>query len=178
MLPKSAAKAYFLTEEEKVVAYHRMAANSSTVVDAEFSFRQAIKIFKQDRLWIVYMIIGFCLGIPLYSVSNFLPQIVARLGYGTVKTNLFTVAPNVVGSLCVIFVAFSSDYWGDRSIHLAATLATTAVGFVVLACVDITTHLGVGYSLASCSVWELSSRPLFSLPGTTTILRMRISVRS
>lgn len=122
-----------------------MAANSSTVVDSDFSFRQAIRIFKQDRLWPVYMIIGFCVGVPLFSVSNFLPQIVARLGYDTVKTNLYTVAPNVVGAFCVVCVAFSSDYWGDRSCHLAATLAVTATGFVVLACVDITKNIGVGY---------------------------------
>lgn len=145
ILPKSASKAYFLTEEEKAIAYHRMAANSSTVVDSDFSFRQAIRVFKEDRLWPVYMIIGFCVGVPLFSVSNFLPQIVARLGYDTVKTNLYTVAPNVVGAFCVVCVAFSSDYWGDRSCHLAATLAVTAIGFVVLACVDVTKNLGVGY---------------------------------
>jgi MFS family permease len=147
-LPKSAATAYFLNEEEKALAYHRIAVNSSTDVDSKFSFHQAIQVFKEDRLWPVYMIIGFCVGVPLFSVSNFLPQIIARLGYGTVKTNLYTVAPNVVGACCVVFVAFSSDYWGDRSIHLAATLATTAVGFVVLACVDVTKHLGVGYFAA------------------------------
>ncbi|KAH6673302.1 major facilitator superfamily domain-containing protein [Halenospora varia] len=145
ILPKSAATAYFLNEEEKALAYHRIAANSSTVVDSKFSFRQAIRVFKQDRLWPVYMMIGFCTGVPLFSVSNFLPQIVARLGYSTVKTNLYTVAPNVVGAFCVVCVAFSSDHFGDRSIHLASTLATTAAGFVVLACVDVTKHLGVGY---------------------------------
>jgi predicted MFS family arabinose efflux permease len=91
------------------------------------------------------MAIGFCVGVPLYSVSNFLPQIVARLGYDTVKTNLYTVAPNVVGSLFVVAVAFSSDWLGDRSAHLAATLSVTAIGFVVLACVDITQNIGVGY---------------------------------
>lgn len=145
VLPKSAATAYFLSEEEKALAYHRIAANSSTVVDSEFSFRQAIRVFKQDRLWPVYMSIGFCVGVPLFSVSNFLPQIVAQLGYSTVKTNLYTVAPNVVGAFCVVCVAFSSDHWGDRSIHLAATLATTAIGFVVLACVDVPNNLHVGY---------------------------------
>ncbi|CZR66961.1 related to putative tartrate transporter [Phialocephala subalpina] len=145
VLPKSAATAYFLSEEEKALAYHRIAANSSTVVDSEFSFRDAISVFAKDRLWPIYMAIGFCVGVPLFSVSNFLPQIIAQLGYSTVKTNLYTVAPNVVGAFCVVCVAFSSDYWGDRSIHLAATLGTTAIGFVVLACVDVPNHLHVGY---------------------------------
>lgn len=145
LLPKSAATAYFLTEDEKALAYHRIAMNSSTEVDSKFSFKQAIRVFTQDKLWPFYMAIGFCTGVPLFSVSNFLPQIIAQLGFGTVKTNLYTVAPNVVGACCVVFVAFSSDYWGDRSIHLSATLATTAIGFVVLAAVDVPNHLGVGY---------------------------------
>lgn len=61
------------------------------------------------------------------------------------KTNLYTVAPNVVGAFCVVCVAFSSDHFGDRSIHLAATLTTTAIGFVVLAAVDVPNNLQVGY---------------------------------
>ena len=145
VLPKSAATAYFLNDEEKLLAYHRIAANSSSVVDSKYSFRQAIRVFKQDRLWPVYMIIGFCVGVPLFSVSNFLPQMVARFGYSTVKTNLYTVAPNIVGACFVVATAFSSDYWGDRSLHLATMLSVTAIGFVVLACVDVTKHIGVGY---------------------------------
>ncbi|RDW85199.1 MFS transporter-6 [Coleophoma cylindrospora] len=145
VLPKSAATAYFLTEEEKALAYHRIATHSSTEPDSAFSFRSAMRVFKQDRLWPIYMIIGFCLGVPLFSISNFLPQIVARLGFDTVKTNLYTVAPNIVGACFVVMTAFSSDYTGDRSLHLAGCLCISAIGFVILACIDITKHLGVGY---------------------------------
>ncbi|KAI9729404.1 MAG: hypothetical protein M1834_006928 [Cirrosporium novae-zelandiae] len=145
VLPKSSATAYFLTEEEKKLAYHRMAFDSSTVVDAKFSFRQAIKVFRQDKLWPFYMMIGFGVGVPLFSVSNFLPQIVERLGYNTVKTNLYTVAPTIVGSVFLVCVAFSSDHFGDRAIHLAVCLMITCVGFIVLACIDVANNVGVGY---------------------------------
>jgi MFS family permease len=104
-----------------------------------------MRVFKEDHLWPIYMAIGFCVGVPLFSVSNFLPQIVAQFGYSTVKTNLYTVAPNIVGALFVVAVAFSSDYLGDRSAHLAGTLCVTAIGFVILACVDTVNHIGVGY---------------------------------
>lgn len=144
-LPKSAVKAYFLSPEEKTLAYQRMATNSSTIVDAKFNFRQAILIFREDRLWPAYMAIGFCLGVPLFGISNFLPQIVARLGFSTVKTNLYTVAPNVVGACFVVGIAFSSDYFGDRALHLALSLAISAIGFVILACIDVVTHVGVAY---------------------------------
>ena len=91
VLPKSSATAYFLTEDEKRLAYFRIAMNSSVEPDAKFSFRQAIQVFKTDRLWPFYALIGIGIGVPLYSVSNFLPLIIARFGYSTVKTNLYTV---------------------------------------------------------------------------------------
>lgn len=107
--------------------------------------------------------IGFCIGVPLYSVSNFLPQIVARLGYGTVKTNLYTVAPNIVGSVFLLCVAFSSDHWRERSMHLATCLTLVFIGFVVLATIDVKDHVGVGYFccfLLACGAYI--SSPLLS----------------
>ena len=145
VLPKSAAKAYFLSEEERKLAYHRIATSSSVEPDAEFNFRRAVTVFKTDRLWPFYMAIGFGIGVPLFSVSNFLPLIVARFGFSTVKTNLYTVAPNIVGACFLVMVAFSSDWWGDRCLHLAICLMVTCVGFIVLAAVDVANNIAVGY---------------------------------
>ena len=58
ILPKSAATAYFLTEEERKLAYYRIATNSSVEPDSKFSFRAAIQVFKTDRLWPFYALIG------------------------------------------------------------------------------------------------------------------------
>lgn len=145
VLPKSAATAYFLTDEERKLARYRINQDSSVVADSKFDFRQAIQVFKTDRLWPFYMLIGIGIGVPLYSVSNFLPQIVARFGYSTVKTNLYTVAPNIVGSVFLVAVAQSSDWFGERSLHLALCLCVTCVGFIILAAVDVAKNVAVGY---------------------------------
>jgi MFS family permease len=89
-LPRSAAKAKFLSEEEKQLAFWRIQVDSSAIVEEKFQFREAVKILGQWTSWLI-LGIEMCLGIPLQSVSLFLPQIVARLGYSTVKTNLYTV---------------------------------------------------------------------------------------
>jgi len=89
-LPRSAAKAKFLTAEEKKLAFYRIQIDSSAIVEEPFEFREAVKILGEWTSWLI-LAIEMCLGIPLQSVSLFLPQIVARLGYSTVKTNLYTV---------------------------------------------------------------------------------------
>ena len=122
-----------------------MAVDSSTVVDSDFNFRRAITVFKTNRLWPLFMASAFGLMVPQISVSVFLPQIVARLGFSTIKTNLYTVAPNCVGALFTVAVAMSSDRTGDRTLHLAACLIITCVGFIVLAVIDTAKHIAVGY---------------------------------
>lgn len=108
-LPYSASEAKFLNEEEKKLAYYRMATDSSSVVNEKFNFKDSFAIFKQPTSWII-LGIEICLGVPLQSVQLFLPQIINRLGYDTVKTNLYTVAPNVSGAVMLLILAFSSDY--------------------------------------------------------------------
>ena len=52
------------------------------------------------------------------------------------------VAPNIVGSVFLVCVAFSSDYFGDRALHLATCLMITCIGFIILAAVDVANNIG------------------------------------
>ena len=96
-LPKSAAEATFLNADEKALAYHRILVDSSSVVNEKFNLRESLKIFKRPTTY-GFLLIEICLGVPLQGVQLFLPQIVQRLKYDKVKTNLYTVAPNITVS--------------------------------------------------------------------------------
>lgn len=107
-LPRNAAQSGFLNEEEKKLAFHRIQVDSSSVVNEEFNLRDSLGIFRQPTTY-AFLAIEMCLGVPLQSVSLFLPQIIARLKYSTVKTNLYTVAPNITGAVMLLVLAFASD---------------------------------------------------------------------
>lgn len=77
-LPKSASEAGFLSQEEKELAFYRMQIDSSSVVNEKLDWKRALKIFKQPTSWVI-LAIQICLGVPLQSVSLFLPQIISRL---------------------------------------------------------------------------------------------------
>ncbi|KAF9076258.1 MFS general substrate transporter [Rhodocollybia butyracea] len=143
-LPRSSDTWWILTEEEKSLARRRILEDSSVEIDEKFSFRDAFKPFKNPLYW-VWALISVSLGVPLASVNNFLPQIVASLGLSTIKTNLYTVAPNVVGTAVLLVLTFSSDYFRERSIHIAIPLAVTLIGFVLLGCIDPIAHRAVAY---------------------------------
>ncbi|KAJ4484736.1 MFS general substrate transporter [Lentinula edodes] len=143
-LPRTSDTWWILTEEEKAVARRRILEDSSSEINENFSFREAFRPFKNPLYW-VWAMISLSLGVPLASVNNFLPQIVASLGYSTVKTNLFTVAPNIVGTVALLVLTFSSDYFRERSIHIMIPLAVSLAGFVLLGCINPLAHRGVAY---------------------------------
>ncbi|KIW01616.1 uncharacterized protein PV09_07087 [Verruconis gallopava] len=155
-LPHSAADAYFLTSEEKILAELRMQLDSSAVVNAKLNLRDAFIVFKHPTSWVI-LAIEVCLGVPLQSVTLFLPQIVARLGYSTVKTNLYTVAPNVSGAVMLLILAFASDYTRLRFPFIAAGFIFTFIGFMIYVSIDVLHDVHVAYFACFMMTWGTSA---------------------
>ncbi|KAH6658696.1 major facilitator superfamily domain-containing protein [Truncatella angustata] len=156
-LPKSAAEAKFLNEEEKALAYHRIHVDSSSIVNEEFKLRDALKIFKLPSTY-GFLLIEICLGVPLQGVQLFLPQIVARLGYDSVKTNLYTVAPNVTGAVMLLILAFSSDLTRIRFPFIMLGFAFTFIGMIIYASItDVHAQIRVAYFATFMMCWGTSA---------------------
>ncbi|KAJ7125610.1 MFS general substrate transporter [Mycena crocata] len=143
-LPRTPSTWDFLTPRQKEIARSRILADSSVVIDEAIDIKDAFRPFKSVLYWI-WILISLSLGVPLASVNNFLPQIISSLKYSPVKTNLYTVAPNVVGTVALLLLTFSSDYFRERSIRACIPLATALVGFIILGSINVLEHLHVAY---------------------------------
>ncbi|KAK2756931.1 hypothetical protein FQN54_004899 [Arachnomyces sp. PD_36] len=156
-LPRSAAEAKFLNEEEKALAFHRIQVDSSATVQEEFNLRDSLKIFKYPTTY-GFLMIEICLGVPIQSVALFMPQIIERLGYETVKTNLYTVAPNVGGAVMLLILAFTSDYFRIRFPFVMLGFTLTFIGFIIYASIDdVQAQLQVAYYACFMMVWGTSA---------------------
>lgn len=155
-LPRSASEAHFLNAEEKDLAYRRMALDSSSVVNEKLDIRDSLKIFRQGSSWVI-LAIEICLGVPLQSVTLFLPQIISKFQYSTTKTNLYTVAPNVSGAVVLLLLAFASDYTRLRFPFVALGFMFTFIGMVVFATLDVTTQLNAAYFACFMMTWGTSA---------------------
>ncbi|KAI6867133.1 putative MFS transporter [Hortaea werneckii] len=155
-LPRSAATAWFLNEEEKKLAFYRIQIDSSAVVEEKFKLGQAVKIMKHGTSWVI-LAIEVCLGIPLQSVSLFLPQIVARLGYSTIKTNLYTVAPNISGAVMLLILGYASDLTRWRFPFIALGFLFTFCGMVIYAAIDVESELQIAYFACFMMTWGTSA---------------------
>lgn len=101
--------------------------------------------------------IEICLGVPLQSVSLFLPVIVKGLGYSAVKTNLYTVAPNVTGAVMLLILGFASDLTRLRFPFIAAGFAFTFIGFVIFSQTDVHTNESLAYFSCFMMTWGTSA---------------------
>lgn len=155
-LPHSSADASFLSPEEKHLAFLRMQIDSSSIVNEKFDLKESLKIFKHWTSWLI-LAIEICLGVPLQSVQLFLPQIIGRLKYSTVKTNLYTVAPNVSGAVMLLILAFASDYTRWRFPFIAAGFLFTFIGFIIYVSIDVEHELHVAYFAAFMMTWGTSA---------------------
>ncbi|KAH8881097.1 MFS general substrate transporter [Thozetella sp. PMI_491] len=155
-LPMNGATAWFLTAEEKELAHHRLQIDSSSVVNQPFDLRDALAILKEPSSWVI-LAIEMCLGVPLQSVNLYLPVIIQRLNYGTILTNLYTVAPNVTGAAMLLVLSFSSDFTRLRFPFVALGFAMTLTGFVIYACVDLSSQLQVAYFACFMMTWGTSA---------------------
>ena len=156
-LPRSAAEARFLSEDEKALAFHRIQVDSSAVVNEKFRFREALGVFKHPTSYI-FLCIEICLGVPIQGVALFMPQIIARLGFSTVKTNLYTVAPNITGAVMLLVLAFCSDGARLRSPFIVLGFLLTFCGFIIYAAIDdVEGQLHLAYYATFMMTWGTSA---------------------
>ncbi|KAI0845477.1 putative MFS transporter [Daldinia vernicosa] len=156
-LPRSAAEARFLNEEEKALAYRRIQIDSSSIVNEKFVLRDSLKIFKRPTTY-GFLITEICLGVPLQSVNIFLPQIVQGLVNDTVTVNLYTVAPNVTGAVMLLVLAFTSDGLRIRFPFVCLGFAFTFIGFIIYASIsDVHAQIRVAYFATFMMCWGTSA---------------------
>ncbi|KIV97771.1 hypothetical protein PV10_01479 [Exophiala mesophila] len=143
-LPAHPETAWFLNDRERAGARARALRDSSRKVNTAFSFKAAFETWKSWN-FALWMLICFTYPVAFATTSNFLPQIVQRLGYSVIKTNLWTVAPNATGFVVLLCVSKSSDYFRERTFHIIGALSLSLVGMVILAAIDALNNKGVAY---------------------------------
>jgi len=162
ILPKDIRSAWFLNAPEKDLAESRMLFHSRENLKHEFKWAQALQEFKNIHFY-SRALIALSFGILAQVNANFLAIITVRLGYSTVKTNLYTVAPACVSAVAVVALAFSSDHFVERGIHMTIPLVLSLVGYIMLMTIDVSHETGLGYfAIFLCTVGAYPQSVIFS----------------
>lgn len=123
----------------------------------KFNLKDSLRIFTYPSTY-GFLMIEICLGVPIQSVGLFMPQIIGRLGYDTVKTNLYTVAPNIGGAVMLLILAFSSDLLRLRFPFIMLGFTLTFIGFIIYVSIeDVQAQIQLAYYACFMMVWGTSA---------------------
>ena len=145
LIPSTPQDCKWLTDAEKATAHARLMKDSTAEVGSRYNLRAGLRALAEPKMWF-FMLLCVSYGVATKSTGTFLPQIVGRLGYSTVKTYLYLVAPNLVGCVFTLLVTWSSDRFQERTVHLCTGLSFTMVGYLMLAGLNPLRQRGPSYA--------------------------------
>ncbi|KAH6991326.1 major facilitator superfamily domain-containing protein [Ilyonectria sp. MPI-CAGE-AT-0026] len=136
----------FLTTAERQFIQTRLAADSDSTHDEQFSWDAVLQAFRDPNCWLYGL--GFhTMSLPLYTLSLFLPTIIKDLGYTAAKAQLLTIPPYAVAFITTLSVAVASEKLGKRAVFIAGSSAVASIGYILLlANTDPTGRPGMSYA--------------------------------
>lgn len=143
LLPRSVESSRYFNAGDRTVARDR-AATSAQLEPEPFSWRSTLLPLVRGETWF-YGAMALSYGVACASVSNFLPTMIKRLAADTVKTNLYTIAPNLSGAVFIIVMCVFSDHFFRRGLFIILSTIVSMLGFILLGTLDLTRLTGVGY---------------------------------
>ncbi|KAL0930162.1 allantoate transport protein [Colletotrichum truncatum] len=150
VLPKSISSAWFLTPEEKAHAIRRMEIDlAGTQEEGEINSTAVVKrdFIDVAKDWKKLMVIvcNITTVLPVTAFTTFLPLIVQGMGYSGIKATLMSVPPFVVGTVGLLIIVWSSDYFKERSLHTVGGMCLGIAGCIVMA-TSTNTQLRYGFA--------------------------------
>ncbi|KAK4049922.1 hypothetical protein OIV83_003746 [Microbotryomycetes sp. JL201] len=134
-VPGYPRQATFLTPRERQILLARLAQDSDSADEEAFSWSGVWLAFKDPHV-IGYALLfhGFAFG--LYSLSLFIPSVIAQLGYTAANAQLLSVPLYLGAFVGIALVAEASRRTQTRALWIIVSGVVAIVGYIVL----LTTH--------------------------------------
>jgi len=143
--------ATFLTTEEKVRLLQRLKYDSAGATE-KFEWKYVKQALTDHLVWGYAMLFhGF--SFVLYSLSLFLPTIIAGLGFSTWRAQLLTVPPYALSALSIGVTAWLSAKYEKRAIFIIIAGGVGILGYILLLVTNTAGAQYVGVHLACMGVY-------------------------
>ncbi|KAL0570788.1 hypothetical protein V5O48_011172 [Marasmius crinis-equi] len=108
------------TEREEVIMVNRILrddpAKGLTALKEPATFEDIRQAWKDPSMWGLYFI-GLVAYIPASPVQAYLTLTLKRIGFSTFDSNMLTVPSAVLQIITMLLLAYSSDYFNERTFH-------------------------------------------------------------
>ncbi|KAJ1303150.1 hypothetical protein OPQ81_011351 [Rhizoctonia solani] len=162
LVPNWPDRASFLTNEERAKLILR-SKHDSAGASEQFKW-EYVKHALTDHLVWAYAFLFHGFAFVLYSLSLFLPTIIAGLGYASWEAQLLTVPPYAFSAICIGITAWLASVYNRRAIFIAGSAVIGILGYILLLVTHTAGRQYVGVHLACAGVYT-GNALLLSWPG-------------
>lgn len=163
IVPTWSHEATFLSETEKTRLLDRLRADSDAGTDQVFKWSSVRDAFSDHLVW-AYAFLFHGFSFVLYSLSLFLPTIIAGLGFQTWQAQLMTIPPNVLASFSIWTIVYFSSKCNVRAPFIIGAAIVSIIGYILLIACTSPGLQYFGVHLAAAGVYTGNSL-LLSWPG-------------
>lgn len=125
------SKAKFMTDNEKAFLNARLKADSDATNNEAFTWHNVLLALKDPKVWL-YGLAYHTLSLPLYTLSLFLPSIIAALGYKAATAQLLTIPPYALATILTVVYAIVGERYKKRAIFIITSVVTAIIGYIIL----------------------------------------------
>ncbi|KAL1668322.1 major facilitator superfamily domain-containing protein [Schizophyllum commune] len=137
-LPDWPSTTKWMTEEEKVIAVQRLAAdgigNAGTTKDQPTHKQAALMAVRDWRTWVLAVM--YMLATGSQTIQYFIPTLVGQMSYQGYTLQFMTIPIYVVALVCILTFCFLSDIYRDRANFITAASMMAGVAFIITVAVD------------------------------------------
>ncbi|TFK40781.1 major facilitator superfamily domain-containing protein [Crucibulum laeve] len=163
VVPTWSHKAKFLTESEKKRLLARLEADSDASLVERFEWVYVKQALTDHLVW-AYAFLFHGYAFVLYSLSLFLPTIIAGLGFQSWQAQLMTVPPNTLASLSIWGTVWVSSRFNRRAPFIIGAAGIAILGYIILLTTKSAGAQYVGVHFAAAGVYT-GNALLLSWPG-------------
>ncbi|CZR60613.1 related to MFS transporter [Phialocephala subalpina] len=134
LLPASPMQAKFLTENERVLAVHRIRANNTGVLNREFKWRQAVEAlnpFKDPQGLLLFLTV-FCNEVLNGGFGAFGTLTIKSFGFTSLQSTLIYIPQGFINMVCIFFGGWLAARLPNARIYVCiGMLVPTFIGLLL-----------------------------------------------
>ncbi|KAH8884898.1 MFS transporter [Thozetella sp. PMI_491] len=136
-MPDIPSTAWFLSDQERVVAVERVAANRQGVKNHRFKRYQLWQALRDPKTWILF-IMAIAAQIPNAAQSSFTSIILETFGFSALETQYMQIPGSVVQIVSLLVSGWISSRWPNMrcAVMFAGNLACVICGAVLVGIKD------------------------------------------
>ncbi|KZP01379.1 MFS general substrate transporter [Calocera viscosa TUFC12733] len=152
IVPTWPHSATFLTEPERTYLLTRLSSDSDAADIEPFNWDGVKQALGDHAVW-GYALLFHGFAFVLYSLSLFMPTIIAELGFASWQAQLMTVPPYALAAACIWIVCYASYKASIRAPFIIGAAGVSFIGYILLVSTSTAGPQYFGVHLATAGVY-------------------------